>query len=289
MASEPAHAEATEHTEHIARAQLARLSLNQATVQRWSVREAVEGCVRAGIPSIGLWRDKVAATGLHESSRIVRDAGLRVSSLCRGGWFSATTHDGRQKRLDDNFRAIEEAAELGTNVLVLVCGPAVNRDISAARGYIAECIARVVPFAAAHGVKLGIEPLHPMYAADRSAIVSLGEANRLASHFDPGQVGVIVDVYHVWWDADVLEHIRIAAERIIGFHVCDWLVPTPDMLNGRGMMGDGVIELRRLRAAVDATGYTGPIEVEIFNEALWQLPGDELLRLMCARYVEHVL
>lgn len=283
MASEPAH------TTEMARAQLARLSLNQATVQRWSVREAVEGCVRAGIPYIGLWRDKAAATGFQESARIVHDAGLHVSSLCRGGWFSAATPSERQQRLDDNFRAIEEAATLGTKVLVLVCGPAANRDIAAARGYVAECVARLAPFAAAHGVKLGIEPLHPMYAADRSVVVTLGEANRLVSHFDPDQVGVIVDVYHVWWDADVLEHIRTAAGHILGFHVCDWLMPTLDMLNGRGMMGDGVIELRRLREAVDATGYTGPIEVEIFNNALWELPGDELLQLMRARYVEHVL
>jgi sugar phosphate isomerase/epimerase len=268
---------------------LARLSLNQATTQRWSVREAADGCVRAGIPFIGLWRDKVAATGLTESARIVRDAGLRVSSLCRGGWFAGATAVERQARLDDNRRAIEEAATLDTDVLVLVCGPAVTRDIAAARGYVAECIARLAPFAAEHQVTLGIEPLHPMYAGDRSVVVSLREADRLAAAFDPRQVGIVVDVYHVWWDADVLAQICAAAGRIVGFHVCDWLVPTPTMLNGRGMMGDGVIELRRLREAVDATGYAGPIEVEIFNEALWELPGDDLLRLTTERYVEHVL
>jgi sugar phosphate isomerase/epimerase len=268
---------------------LRRLSLNQATTPRCSVREAVEGCARAGIPFIGLWRDKVAETGLLESARIVRDAGLRVSSLCRGGWFAAASTADRQARIDDNRRAIEEAATLGTNVLVLVCGPAVGRELTAARGYVAECIAQLAPFAADHGVTLGIEPLHPMYAGDRSVVVSLGEANRLAAPFDSRQVGIVVDVYHVWWDPEVLEQIGAAAGRIVGFHVCDWLVPTPDMLNGRGMMGDGVIELRRLRSAVDAAGYTGPIEVEIFNPALWALPGDELMHLMTARYVEHVL
>ena len=127
-----------------------------------------------------------------------------------------------------------------------------------------------------------------MYAGDRSVVVSLGEANRLAAQFDPGQVGVVIDAYHVWWDADVFAQIRAATGRIVGFHVCDWLVPTPDMLNGRGMMGDGVIELRKLRAAVDATGYAGPIEVEIFNPAIWEMPGDEALRLITVRYVEHV-
>jgi sugar phosphate isomerase/epimerase len=270
------------------RPDLVRLSLNQATTSRWSVREAIEGCARAGIPSIGLWRDKVAEGGLRESARLVREAGLRVSSLCRGGWFCAATSAERQAHFDDNRRAIEEAATLGTDVLVLVCGPAPDRDIGAARAYVAECIARLAPFAAEHQVKLGIEPLHPMYAADRSVIVSLAEANRLAQQFDPAHVGVIVDAYHVWWDADVQEQIAAAAGRILGFHVCDWLVPTPDMLLGRGMMGDGVIELRRLRQAVDAAGYSGAIEVEIFNRALWETPGDEVLELMCARYLEHV-
>jgi len=268
---------------------VARLSLNQATTQRWSVREAVEGCVRAGIPSIGLWREKVAAIGVRESARIVRDAGLRVSSLCRGGWFSAATADERRARLDDNRRALEEAATLGADVLVLVCGPAPDRDLAAARGYVAECIAELAPHAANCGVRLGIEPLHPMYAADRSVIVSLAGANRLARQFDPRQVGVVIDAYHVWWDPDIDARIAEAAGYILGFHVCDWLVPTPDMLLGRGMMGDGVIELRRLREAVDAAGYTGPIEVEIFNRALWELPGDELLQLMCQRFREHVV
>ncbi len=268
---------------------MGRLSLNQATTQRWSVREAVDGCVRAGIPFIALWRDKVAATGLNETIRIVRDAGLQVSSLCRGGWFSAATARERRSRLDDNRRAIDEAAALGTDVLVLVCGPAADRDLAAARGYVAECIAELAPYAADRGVRLGIEPLHPMYTADRSVIVSLAQANHLARQFDPRQVGVVIDVYHVWWDPEIDERIAEAAGSILGFHVCDWLVPTPDMLNGRGMMGDGVIELRRLREAVDATGYTGPIEVEIFNETLWALPGDELLQLMCRRYREHVV
>lgn len=267
---------------------LARLSLNQATTQYWSVREAVEGCLRAGIPALGLWRHKVAETGLHESARIVRDAGLRVSSLCRGGWFPATSLAERQARLDDNRRAIEEAAELGTDVLVLVCGPAPDSDITAARAMVEDAIAQLLPYAAEHRVQLAIEPLHPMFAADRSVIVTLAEANRMIEHFNSKTLGVIVDVYHVWWDPDVYTQITRAAGHILGFHVSDWLVPPPDHVNGRGMMGDGVIELRRLRSAVEATGYAGYIEVEIFNQALWEMPGDELLALMCQRYLEYV-
>jgi sugar phosphate isomerase/epimerase len=269
-------------------ADIARLSLNQITTQRWSVREAVDGCVRAGIPFIGLWREKVAETGLRESARIVRDAGLHVSSLCRGGWFPAATAAERQARLDDNRRAIEEAATLGTDVLVLVCGPAVDRDIAAARVYIEEAIGQLLPYAAEHGVKLGIEPLHPMYAAERSVIVTLAEANRLARQLNSRHVGVVIDAYHVWWDPEIYAQITEAAGQILGFHVCDWLVPTPDMLMGRGMMGDGVIDLRGLRSAVDAAGYTGPIEVEIFNRTIWDTPGDETLARMGRRYRECV-
>ena len=267
---------------------LERLSLNQKTTQQWKVREAVEGCVRAGIPAIGLWRDKVAETGLAECVRIIRDAGICVSSLCRGGWFPASTEAERQRRIDDNRRAIEEAATLGTDTLVLVCGPAPDSDIQAARKMVELAIYQLVPFAVEHGVKLGIGPLHPMFASDRSVIVTLGEANRIASQFDPTQVGVVIDAYHVWWDPEVYIEIARAAGRILGFHVSDWITPLPDVLNGRGMMGEGVIELRRLRQAVEMVGYQGPIEVEIFNQALWSLPGDELLALMCARYLEYV-
>ena len=265
-----------------------RLSLNQITTQKWSVREAVDGCARTGIPFIGLWRDKVAEIGLRESARMVRDAGLHISSLCRGGWFSAATAAERQARLDDNRRALDEAAELGTDVLVLVCGPAVDRDIGAARAYVEEAIAELIPYAAERGVKLGIEPLHPMYAAERSVIVTLAEANRLVHRLDHNHVGVVIDVYHVWWDPDIYTRIVEAAGHILGFHVSDWLVPTPDLLMGRGMMGDGVIELRRLRYAVEAAGYTGPIEVEIFNQALWDMPCDDVLQLMRTRYLDYV-
>ncbi|HEX6289111.1 MAG TPA: sugar phosphate isomerase/epimerase family protein [Herpetosiphonaceae bacterium] len=267
---------------------LSRLSLNQATTQHWSVRQAVDGCARAGIPWIGLWRHKVDELGATASARLVRDAGLRVSSLCRGGFFPAVTVAERQARIDDNRRAIDEAAELGTDVLVLVCGPAPDRNIQAAREMVRDGIAALVPYAREHGVRLAIEPLHPMFAADRSVIVTLAQALDIAEQFDAQQVGVAIDVYHVWWDPEIYPQIRRATGRILGFHVNDWLVPTPDLLMGRGMMGDGVIELRRLRAAVDVTGYTGPIEVEIFNQAIWDTAGDAVLSQMCERYLAHV-
>jgi sugar phosphate isomerase/epimerase len=258
------------------------------TIKPWNVREVVEGCVRASIPAIGLWRESVAETGLRASARLVADAGLRVSSLCRGGWFGAATPGERKRRLDDNRRAIDEAAVLGTNLLVLVCGPAPDRKLEAARAYVEEAIASLLPYALERGVRLGIEPLHPMYAAERSVIVTLAEANALVRRLNSVGVGVVIDVYHVWWDPEVSVQITAAAGHILGFHVCDWLVPTTDLLLARGMMGDGVIELRRLRAAVEAAGYCGPIEVEIFNQEIWQLPGNEILRRVCTRYMEHV-
>ena len=267
---------------------LARLSLNQATTQRWSLREAVEGCARAGIPWISVWRDKLAELGPEQAARLIRHAGLRVSSLCRGGFFPAATAAERQARIDDNRRAVEEAAALAADVLVLVCGPAPDKDIAAARTMVREGIAALLPYAQERGVKLGIEPLHPMFAGDRSVIVTLAEANALIEKFASPFLGVVADVYHIWWDPDLYAQIARARGHILGFHVNDWLVPLPDPLLGRGMMGDGVIELRRIRAAVEAAGYDGPIEVEIFNRELWDMPGDELLALMRERYLAYV-
>lgn len=268
---------------------VARLSLNQMTTDQWDLREAVEGCVRADIPYIGLWRQKVQEIGLRESARIVRESGLKVSSLCRGGMFPAATGRELLERIDDNRRAIDEAAELGTDTLVLVCGPAADTDLEKARTQVARGIEAVAPYAAERGIQLGIEPLHPMFAADRSVIVTLGQANRMAEQIGAPNVGVIVDVYHVWWDPDLYDAIARASGRIFGYHVNDWIIPLPHpVLHGRGMMGDGVIELRKIRRAVEDTGYVGPIEVEIFNERLWSMPGDDVLAQMKKRYLETV-
>ncbi|MCM3243222.1 MULTISPECIES: sugar phosphate isomerase/epimerase family protein [Cytobacillus] len=265
-----------------------RLSLNQITTEQWNLREAIEGCARAEVPWIAPWRHKVKELGLSTSKRLIKDAGLKVSSLCRGGMFPAGSAAERQKRIDDNKRAVEEAAELGTDVLVLVCGPSPDRDIVSARQMVEEGIAQLVPFAESHGVKLGIEPLHPMYAAERSVVVSMDLANTLAEAYRPDQVGVVVDVFHIWWDPDLYNQISRAKGRILGFHVSDWLVPTPDMLKGRGMMGDGVIEISRIRKAVEKTGYSGPIEVEIFNDQIWSQPAEDTLIQMKESYLKHV-
>jgi sugar phosphate isomerase/epimerase len=261
-----------------------RLSLNQITTSRWSVREAAEGCARAGIGTIALWRDKVAeAGGARAAAAIVRDAGLQLSSLCRGGFFPAADAAGRAAAIDDNRRAIEEAAVLGAPVLVLVCGglPEGSRDLPAARAMVRDGLAAVAGEAAACGVRLGVEPLHPMYCADRSVVTTLAEANALADELDG--VGIVIDAYHVWWDPDLEAQVARAGARIAGFHVCDWVVPLPaGALLGRGLPGDGCADLVRLRAAVDAAGYAGPIEVEVLNQAVWDTPGDDVLARLVA-------
>jgi sugar phosphate isomerase/epimerase len=202
--------------------------------------------------------------------------------LCRGGMFPALTAEERQRRIEDNFRALDEAAALGTDTLVMVCGgvPEGSRDIDGARAMVVEGLAAMVPHAISRGVRIGIEPLHPMYAADRSVVSTLGLANDMAERVASPQVGVVIDVYHVWWDPHVYRDIERSRGRIFGFHVCDWLVPTSHMLMGRGMMGDGVIEIALLREAVDAQGYLGPIECEIFNQAVWDAPIDDTIARM---------
>ena len=269
-------------------AEISRLSLNQITISTWSVSQAVEGCVRHGIPSIALWRHKIEEAGLASCVRSVRDAGLHVSSVCRGGMFPSPTAAGRQKNLEDNFRAVDEAAALQADSLVLVVGGGAEVGLAEGRKMVADGVAALVPYARQHGVKLGLEPLHPMYAAERSVLVTIGQALELASAFAPEEVGLVLDVFHIWWDPQVLALIAQSRGRIYGFHVNDWLVPLPDLLLGRGMMGDGVIDNRMLRIAVDQAGYEGPIEVEIFNRIIWDTDPDEVLQQMVERFVAFV-
>ncbi|MCZ7475343.1 sugar phosphate isomerase/epimerase family protein [Micromonospora sp. WMMC273] len=271
---------------------LARLSLNQRTTQRWSVAQAVDGCVRAGIPAIGLWREPVAEIGVPAAARLVADAGLRVSSLCRGGFLTAADAAGRAAALADNRRAIDEAAELRAACLVLVVGglPPGSRDLAGARQRVADALAALAPYAAERGVRLALEPLHPMYCADRAVLSTLGQALDLAEAFPAEQVGVVVDTFHVWWDPDVWRQIARAGARIASFQVCDFLTPLPaDVLLGRGMMGDGHIDFPPLRRAVEAAGYAGDVEVEIFNAEVWATDPDLVLATMTARYVDLVL
>ena len=265
-----------------------RVSLNQMTTRNWSLPEAVAGCQRSGIGWIGLWRDKVEEVGLDTAVEIVDKAGIGVSSLCRAGFFPSATREQFDERVADGEQAIEEAARLGTDVLVLVCGGVVDGDLPRARRQVAEGIERLVPAAERWGVRLAIEPLHPMYCADRSVIVTLNQAVDLAERFPAPQVGVVVDTFHIWWDPDVLPAIARAGDRIASFQVCDWLDPLPDVLLGRGMMGDGPIDFRPMRAAVDEAGYGGPVEVEIFNADVWARPGDDVLADILRRFPQHV-
>ncbi|MCW3818201.1 sugar phosphate isomerase/epimerase [Micromonospora sp. DR5-3] len=270
---------------------LARLSLNQRTIERWSVREAVEGCVRAGIPAIGLWREPVAEIGVAAAAKLVADAGLRVSSLCRGGFLTATGEAGRAA-VEDNRRAIDEAAGLGTDCLVMVVGglPPGSRDLRGARQRVADALAELAPYAGERGVRLALEPLHPMYCADRAVLSTLGQALDLAEPFPVEQVGVVVDTFHIWWDPDVWRQIARAGDRIASFQVCDFLTPLPaDVLLGRGMMGDGHIDFPPFRRAVEQAGYTGDTEVEIFNAEVWATDPDEVLATMKDRYLHLVL
>ena len=264
---------------------ISRLSFNQITAERASLKEVVDACARHGVPYVAVWRHKLAEVGVQAAACLVRDAGVAVSSVCRGGMFPAATHAEREARIEDNRRAVDEAAALGAEVLVLVCGAAPDKDIAAARRMVADGIAELVPYARERGVRLGIEPMHPGFAAERSCITTLREARRLAERFDLSTVGVVADVYHIWWDPELYDQLARTAGRIVGFHVSDWLVPVHDVLMNRGMMGDGVIELCRIRTAVERSGYAGPIEVEIFNEAVWDTPLDSLLPLTKERYL----
>lgn len=265
------------------------LSLNLATTRQvWGFKDAVEGCLAQGVTAISPWRDQVAAIGLSEAVQIVQSNGLRLTGLCRGGMFPAADAAGRQAAIDDNLRAIDEAAALNADCLVLVVGglPDGSRDITAARAQVAEGIAAMLPHARACNVPLAIEPLHPMYAADRACVNTLDQALDLCDLLGDG-LGVAIDVYHVWWDPRLPEAIARAGRMnaIYAHHICDWLVPTTDLLLDRGMMGDGVIDLVGIRAMIEAAGYSGPQEVEIFSaQNWWKRPGDEVLAVCKERF-----
>ncbi len=266
---------------------LERLSLNQATVKYAGLADAVKLCVRHEIPAIGLWRDRVAEVGLASAAALVRRAGLHVSSLCRGGFFTAADAEGRAAARADNVAAVREAAELGADALVLVCGGLVpgSRNLGLARRLVADAIGELVPVAEGLGVRLGIEALHPMFCADRCVIASLGEAVDLALAFPAETVGVVVDTYHVWWDARLPAEIARAAGRIVSYQVCDWVVPLPaDVLLGRGHLGDGVIDFGPMTAAVATAGYRGYVEVEIFNADVWSAPAEETVATVRERF-----
>lgn len=266
---------------------MSRFSLNQATIKYATLDEAVRATVAAGIESIGLWREPVAEFGLAASAACVRDAGLRVSSLCRGGFFTTPEGPARTAALDDNRRAIEETATLGAPALVLVAGglPEGSRDLIGARERVRDAIGVLAPDARAAGITLAIEPLHPMYVADRAVVSTLGQALDLAEQFDG--VGVVVDTFHVFWDPLVFAGIARAGAsgRIASYQVCDWNLPiAADPLLSRGYPGDGHIDFTSLTQAVTDAGYTGDIECEIFNQQVWADDYLAVARTSLARY-----
>ncbi len=270
---------------------LARLSLNQGTTPRWSMREAVDGCVARGVPSIGVWREPVADVGLENAVAMIRDAGLRVSGLCRGGFFTAADEADRKEAHQDNLHALDEAAAIGAPTLVLVAGglPDGDRDLAAARARATEAVAALAPEARDRGVRLGVEPMHPIFAADRGVISTLAQALDIAEQFPAEEVGVVVDTFHLWWEPGILDQIARAGRRITAYQVGDWITPLPpDTLQSRAMVGDGHIDFASFTAAVAATGFAGDVEVEIFNADIWAAPGDRVVSTLARRYVELV-
>jgi sugar phosphate isomerase/epimerase len=273
------------------------LSLNTATVRKQGdLLQIVDACARHGIRAIDPWRDQVASVGLGRAVRTVRDAALELSGYCRGGMFVADAAHRIEVR-DDNRRAVDEAKALGAPCIVLVVGglpqysrpgSAASKDIAAARTQVHDAIAEMLEYAKQANMPLAIEPLHPAYAADRACVNTTKQALDICDALDPqrsGALGVALDVYHIWWDPELLPQItRAGKERLLAFHVCDWMVPTRDILNDRGMMGDGVIDIKRLRGAVEAQGFAGYSEIEIFSNDWWAKPMDEVLQTCIERH-----
>lgn len=269
------------------------LSINTATTRRqWNLEQAASNYARLGVAGIAPWRDQVEECGLKRAAQVIRDSGLSVTGLCRGGMFPAADPAAREAAIEDNRRAIAQAHELSAACLVLVCGglPAGSRDLLGARHMVLDGISRILPEAREAGVKLAIEPLHPMYAADRNCINTMAQANALCREIEPGSeaaepsLGIAMDIYHVWWDPNLRDEIEhIEPGRLHAFHICDWLVPTKDLLNDRGMMGDGVADLSRIAEWVRNHGFSGLPEVEIFSDYWWKQDPEDVVRLCLER------
>lgn len=268
----------------------ARLCLHTITTRPWSIDEVCARYPAAGIAGVTVWRQWLDRRDPAAVGRQLRDSGLRVVSLCRGGFFPAVDPQRRREAIDDNRRAIDEAAALGAPLVVLVCGADPRQPLAVSREQIADAVAAILPHAEACGVRLAIEPLHPMYADNRSAINTLRQANDLCRRLDSPWLGVTVDVYHVWWDPDLEAEIARcgAAGRIFSLHVCDWRTPTEDLLNDRGLMGEGCIPIRQIRGWVERAGFAGPIEVEIFSNRYWAMDQNEFIERIKRAYLEHV-
>ncbi len=267
---------------------LSKLCIHTMTTKPLGLAETVEAYRNAGVPAITVWRDALGPLGLEESAKRLKDSGLEVVSLCRGGFFPAEDAAGRQAAIDDNKRAVDEAAAIGTALLVLVCGAVPGMPLEEGRKQIADGILEVLPHAESAGVKLAIEPLHPMYADSRSAVNTMKQANAMCEAIGSPSVGIAVDVIHLWWDPDLEVEIGRAGKSIMAFHVCDWRTPTRDLLTDRGLMGDGCIAIRQIRGWVEAAGFSGYNEVEIFSDEFWATDQLEYIETLKSRYLEYV-
>ena len=268
---------------------LSRLCIHTITTKPWTVEEAARNFSREGVGGITVWRDALQGRNINDTGRMLRDLNLQIVSLCRGGFFPHTGAQKRREAIDDNRRAIDEAAALGAPLIVLVCGADPAQPLIESRKQIAAAIRELVPYAGAAGVKLAIEPLHPMYAGDRSAINTLKQANDMAEDIHSPWIGVAVDVYHLWWDPALKEEIERCAKNghLFTFHICDWKTPTTDLLLDRGLMGEGCIPVNEIRGWVEETGFTGFIEVEIFSNKHWAEDQHQFLQAIKHAYLNH--
>lgn len=268
---------------------LSRLCVHTITTKPWPLEQAAQQFAKAGIGGITVWRDALSGRDIAAAGRMLGELNLEVVSLCRGGFFPALTPAGRQAAIDDNLKAIDEAAALGAPMVVLVCGAVPGQSLTESRKQIRDGIAACLPHAAAAGVKLAIEPLHPMYAGDRSAINTLAQANDMAEDLRSPWLGIAVDVYHLWWDPDLENQVKRCGKNghLAAFHICDWKTPTLDMLNDRGLMGEGCIDIRQIRGWVEAAGFEGFNEVEIFSTSYWQQDQNLFLDKIKEAYVSH--
>jgi sugar phosphate isomerase/epimerase len=268
---------------------LSRLCVHTITTRPWPLEEAAQRYAAAGIRGITVWRQALEGRDIAASARRIREQGLSIVSLCRGGFFAALTAADRAKAIDDNRRCVEEAAGLGAPLIVLVCGAAPGQPLAESRRQIVDGIAAVLPDAAAAGVKLAIEPLHPMYADNCSAVNTIGQARSMCAQLQSPWVGIALDVYHVWWDDRLEEEIAACGREraLFAFHECDWRTPTVDLLNDRGLMGEGCIPIRQIRSWVEQAGFDGFHEVEIFSNRLWSGDQAELLERIKVAYLQH--
>ncbi|MES1218064.1 MAG: sugar phosphate isomerase/epimerase family protein [Bacteroidota bacterium] len=268
---------------------LSQLCIHTITTKPWSIEEAAKNYAAEGVKGITVWRDALANRNIKQTGQLLKDHGLNIVSLCRGGFFPNKEKEKRKLAIEDNLKAIEEAAELGAPLIVLVCGADPTQSLKDSRKQIQEGIETILPQAKAAGIKLAIEPLHPMYADTRSAINTLAQANNMAEQINSAYVGVAVDVYHLWWDPSLKKEIKRCGENhhLFAFHICDWNSPTTDMLNDRGLMGDGCIPVNKIRSWVEATGFNGFYEVEIFSNKYWTQDQSQVLKKLIKAYKEN--